>query len=620
MQYRPEIDGLRAVAVITVILFHAGLETFSGGFVGVDVFFVISGYLITTIIVSELDAGTFTLRSFYERRARRILPALFLVIVFCIPVAWLTLTPNDMKDFAQSVFAAATFSSNILFWRESGYFATTADLKPLLHTWSLAVEEQYYILFPLFMIVAWRYFQAFVPALLALVFILSFGFSQYAAYNHPAANFYLLPTRGWELLLGVLTALYIDRMRLSNRFSSVISYLGAGLIATAVLTFSEETPFPSAYALLPTVGTGLIIIGCREKNLLTQLLRISLFVKIGVLSYSLYLWHQPILAFFRYNQYGQLSFTSVTSALVITAFLSFFTYILVEGPLRRQRLSPIFLGVIASVGIFLCGLGLGGHFSDGYKEFRFDEEEVALFDTAQPSPLRSDCHYGKNDSFTAEESCTYHAEPVTWAVFGNSHGVELAYAFAQVLEEKKIGLRHFTISGCHSSFGRSISPYCDDFFADRVRFLERSDQLRNVLLAFRQEHGTSADADSVIRLANHLAGVGKNVILVLQAPILPTSINHYLVKGMQQKSVAAREKAEWEAMFQHVSQSVDQLDENVAVVDLQNAFCDTEHCYAIRDSAALFFDDDHMSVAGARLASRLIVRSDSVREILSAKD
>ena len=156
MKYRAEIDGLRALAVLPVILFHAGFELFGGGFVGVDVFFVISGYLITSIIISEMGRDNFSLINFYERRARRILPALFFVMLVSIPFAWFWLTPGDLKDFGQSLIAVATFSSNILFWIESGYFATASELKPLLHTWSLAVEEQYYILFPLFLMIFWN--------------------------------------------------------------------------------------------------------------------------------------------------------------------------------------------------------------------------------------------------------------------------------------------------------------------------------------------------------------------------------------------------------------------------------------------------------------------------------
>ena len=170
MGYRREIDGLRAVAVLPVILFHAGFATFSGGFVGVDVFFVISGYLITTNILAELEQGKFSIVNFYERRARRILPALFLVMLVCVPCAWFWLLPRPMEEFSKSLVALSLFVSNVLFWRESGYFASEAELKPLLHTWSLSVEEQYYVLFPLFLMTAWRLGRRWILFILALVF------------------------------------------------------------------------------------------------------------------------------------------------------------------------------------------------------------------------------------------------------------------------------------------------------------------------------------------------------------------------------------------------------------------------------------------------------------------
>ena len=209
MKYRAEIDGLRALAVLPVILFHAGFEWFSGGFVGVDVFFVISGYLITTIIISEMAEGKFSIANFYERRARRILPALFFVMAVSIPFAWLWLTPTDLANFGQSLVAVSTFSSNILFWLESGYFDTSAELKPLLHTWSLAVEEQYYILFPIFLMLTWRLGIKRILILLSIIFLISLGVAQYGAYHFPTATFFLLPTRGWELLVGVFAAFYL---------------------------------------------------------------------------------------------------------------------------------------------------------------------------------------------------------------------------------------------------------------------------------------------------------------------------------------------------------------------------------------------------------------------------
>ena len=199
MKYRAEIDGLRALAVVPVILFHAGFELFSGGFVGVDVFFVISGYLITTILIEDIDNNRFSIVNFYDRRARRILPALFFVMLVCIPFAWMWMLPNQMNDFAKSLVAVTLFASNILFWRESGYFDAAAEEKPLLHTWSLAVEEQYYLLFPIFLILAWRFGKNRVFWMIVLMAAISLLLSEWGWRNQTTANFYLAPTRAWEL-------------------------------------------------------------------------------------------------------------------------------------------------------------------------------------------------------------------------------------------------------------------------------------------------------------------------------------------------------------------------------------------------------------------------------------
>lgn len=207
-EYRREVDGLRAVAVVPVMLFHAGFQEFGGGFVGVDVFFVISGYLITTIILGELKRGSFSIATFYERRARRILPALFFVMAMCIPFAWCWLLPSDMEEFAKSLRAVSIFGSNILFAQKSGYFDTAAELKPLLHTWSLAVEEQFYVLFPLLLMLMWRFGKKWTVILLVLIAAASLGVAHGNVFDDPAATFFLLPTRVWELALGSFVAFY----------------------------------------------------------------------------------------------------------------------------------------------------------------------------------------------------------------------------------------------------------------------------------------------------------------------------------------------------------------------------------------------------------------------------
>jgi len=262
VNYRPEIDGLRAIAVMPVIFFHAGFEFFNGGFVGVDIFFVISGYLITALILNELASKKFNLVTFYERRARRILPALLSTIFLVMPFAWLYFMPGHMKNFSESVIAATLFSSNILFWKESGYFDIASESKPLIHTWSLAIEEQFYILFPLFLMLAWKLGRSIAAYLIILAFVISISLAHWGAYTHPTAAFFLLPTRGWELLMGSLIAFYVhEKSHDPNiKVSQTLSLLGLLLIIYSILYFNNDTPAPSLFTLIPTIGTSLLIL------------------------------------------------------------------------------------------------------------------------------------------------------------------------------------------------------------------------------------------------------------------------------------------------------------------------------------------------------------------------
>ena len=370
MEYRREINGLRALAVIPVILYHAGFSAFSGGFVGVDVFFVISGYLITTIILADLEVGKFSIINFYERRARRILPALFLVMLVCIPFAWLWLLPSDMKDFSQSLVAVSVFSSNILFLRENGYFDTAAELKPLLHTWSLAVEEQYYVLFPLFLMLTWRLGKRWILVLLAIVAIASLAVAQWAPLANPAEAFYLLPTRGWELLIGAFAAFYLskaNRSDFSRGVGEVGGSLGLALIFYSVFAYSKATPFPGLYALVPTVGTVLIILFATQQTTIGKFIGNRYFVGIGLVSFSAYLWHQPLFAFAR-NSLSEPSYLVFSVLSVVALVLAYFSWRYVETPFRnKQRFSRKKIFIYGVIGSFLFDMiGLIGNFNNGF--------------------------------------------------------------------------------------------------------------------------------------------------------------------------------------------------------------------------------------------------------------
>lgn len=372
MDYRPEIDGLRALAVLPVILFHAGFQTFGGGFVGVDVFFVISGYLITSIIVAQKHAGTFTLINFYERRARRILPALFVVMFACMPFAWLWLLPQEMKSFSQSLVAVSVFASNVLFWRTSGYFAPAAELIPLLHTWSLAVEEQYYLFFPIFLLLTWRFGKRWILGVLGLVAIISLVAAQWSSVADRAAAFYLLPTRGWELLVGVFVAFYCSnsvKQNLNRTASEVGGAIGVLLLVYAIFAFDRQTPFPSLYTLIPTIGTALIILFATQQTLVGKLLGTKSLVGVGLISYSAYLWHQPLFAFARLRIVDGPS-KLLLSALAITAvMLAYLSWKYVEIPFRnKQRYSSKQIFAYGAVGSALfVTFGLVGHFTKGFQ-------------------------------------------------------------------------------------------------------------------------------------------------------------------------------------------------------------------------------------------------------------
>ena len=373
MKYRPEIDGLRAIAVIPVILFHAGISGFSGGFIGVDIFFVISGYLITSILIDDIEKGQFSLIGFYERRARRILPALFLVMLACIPFAWMWMLPSSLKDFSQSIIATNLFSSNILFWRESGYFDSIAEKKPLLHTWSLAVEEQYYIIFPLFLFFAWRRSEKHVFRITVAFALCSFLLSEWGWRNYTTANFFLSPTRAWELLAGSITAYHVRRCGIQS--NNALSCLGLLGIFLGVILFSDSTPIPSVFALLPVVSVVLLVIYTDSKTWVGRLLSTQILVGVGLISYSAYLWHQPLFAFARIRSVEHPSGVVMLALSLLAIALAWLGWKYVEKPFRRRDVvSSKQVTYFSLVGIllFIFVGTLGGVFSKEVNSGKFN--------------------------------------------------------------------------------------------------------------------------------------------------------------------------------------------------------------------------------------------------------
>ena len=341
MLYRKEIDGLRALAVIPVIFFHAGFQSFSGGYVGVDIFLVISGYLITSIILKEQDEGIFSLLNFYERRMRRILPALFLVIFFSSVISYFLMTPSQLIDFAESVIASVLFISNFHFFQEAGYFSIASELKPLLHTWSLAIEEQFYIFYPLILLAMSYFGRNMIIYFLVLVFLASIVFCHFASVLWPSANYYLIPTRAWELLLGCFAGFYlfkkIDLFQKNRILKEIFGALGGIFILASIVIFNEKTLFPSFLTLIPTSGALMIILFGTSETLIGRFLGNRIFVGLGLISYSIYLWHQPLFAFTRIILGEELRAMHYVFPIFLSTLLAYLSWRYIENYFRSKR-------------------------------------------------------------------------------------------------------------------------------------------------------------------------------------------------------------------------------------------------------------------------------------------
>jgi peptidoglycan/LPS O-acetylase OafA/YrhL len=369
MEYRKEIDGLRALAVLPVIFAHTGIELFSGGFVGVDVFFVISGYLITTIILCDLEKGEFNIVDFYERRARRILPVLFIIMLVSSIAGYFLLMPDEFKNLGQSLVATSFFSNNILLGITSGYWDLKSEFKPLLHTWSLGVEEQYYVLAPILLLMAWKFNKKIVPLLLCVIATFSLFLAIWFVPIAPDWAFYILPTRAWELALGGVAAIIVQaRPNISSRdvLSNILSLLGFSAIIFAVFVFDETTPIPSYPLLVPTLGAVLVITFSQSRTLVYYVLAHKWIVFTGLISYSLYLWHQPVFAFLRVYSVEKPTGVEFLALIPVIFLFSYITWRYVEAPFRNKKLvarkTIVFFSIAGSAAFVIAGLYLNSNY------------------------------------------------------------------------------------------------------------------------------------------------------------------------------------------------------------------------------------------------------------------
>lgn len=631
MEYRREIDGLRAVAVLPVVFFHAGFTLFSGGYVGVDIFFVISGYLITSILIKDLESGKFSIAKFYERRARRILPALFFVILCCIPFAYVWMIPQQFKDFSQAIVSVLLFASNVLFWKKEHYFAPSAEENPLLHTWSLAVEEQFYIFFPILLFVLWRFGKQPVFYVVLGLSCVSLLLSEWGWRNYSSANFYLLPTRAWELGIGAMCALYLHNhvVKMSQSFP----ILGLALILYSIFMFDESIPFPSFYTLMPVLGTSLIILFCSRGTLVYKLLSLKYVVWIGLLSYSIYLWHQPLMAFARIKFYSHLNWATMLSLCITSIILAYFTWRYIERPFRvkdgswiNTRVKVFSTAIIASFAMF--SFGLYGHISNGMPErINLSKEKIPYIETAIESPMRNQCHASPGNIIEPEDACRYNNKRASIAVFGDSHVVELAYALGEQVKEDDVGVAHFSFSGCGPSFGKNDDSPCTEWTENTIDYIIDNNDFTHVVVSYNlapliwgnvqetypnlpsntiSERGISV-TDSLRSMLIAIAGSGKKVIFVDQYPELPRRIHILLyLESLKDGNVLGLPRSWWN-VFKDFFENTQSIPEPVNQVNVDDIFCDKDVCYGGKDGVSFYFDDDHLSVEGARkVADRII--------------
>lgn len=451
MTYRADVDGLRAIAVLSVLVFHAGLGIAPGGFVGVDIFFVISGFLITSLIVAEHERGAFSIVSFYERRARRILPALFAMLAATLALGSVILLRSDFQELTRSAGATSAFLSNVFFWKTAGYFNGESDLKPLLHTWSLGVEEQFYIVFPVLVFVGFRLGgrRALGPIVLGSL-AASFVLCLWAMDDYADAAFYLAPARAWELMIGAVLALGLLPELRPGWLREAAGAVGLGLILWCVLTYSEAQPFPGTRALWPCVGAALVILAAGSG--VSRLLALRPLVFVGLISYSLYLWHWPVLVFARYEGYYAGTPLQAAVALAACGLLAVLSWRYVEEPFRSRRLLPTRRGVLATAtaciaGAVVLNLGLGS---------LIDPDADALAG-AEAGRQEARAAYGEGTCFfssgapleTIDPGRCLTPDPArrTYLLMGDSFAAHLWPGLSEIAPES-VDLDQFTFGGC----------------------------------------------------------------------------------------------------------------------------------------------------------------------------
>lgn len=632
--YRRDIDGLRAVAVIAVVLFHFGIPGFAGGFVGVDVFFVISGYLITSIICRERASGHFSFMEFWLRRARRILPALVVMVVACLIAGWFLLVPRDYEELGRSARYQAMFISNVLFARQDGYFDTDSELKPLLHTWSLAVEEQFYILLPLLLALLGRYVKAWRRGLLGIALV-SFAVSLWQVQHASAQAFFLLPARAWELLAGSLLAVapVVDRS-VSLMVRQAVATAGIAAVAVAIACYDWQTAFPGMAALLPVLGTVAIIwSGSGQDTWLSRMLGTRPMVAVGLISYSWYLWHWPMHVFAEYAAVDGIATHENLALMLSSLLLGYLSWRWVETPMRgRQWLArprqALLAALLAMVVVGLAGQAL--RWSQGVP-WRLSTQALDYANASQWHAGQRDCMF---EQATAPERLICHLGPrgdeaLPPLIWGDSHAAALIPALRVHSDLTGQAVDLASSAGCIPVAGLERNELCRQFNA-HVRSEIAQAPRRDVVLVARwtlylygDEHGDLSyrlpGPDASAQMADALKGevqalrrAGSRIWLMEEVPLQNANAPYRLSRlAMLERPTdgvgrALLEHQQRQAFMRALFAELSAGDAGVRVLDTTQLFCaDGVTCVAEAAGRSLYMDDNHLSDDAARFVAPL---------------
>ncbi len=613
-RYRPDIDGLRAVAVLGVVFFHYGFAPFSGGFVGVDVFFVISGYLITAIVDGEFAGDRFSVLSFYERRLRRIVPALLVLLLFCAIASAFILLPNDMRLVGSSLTNAALFTSNILFDTVAdNYFdADNLILQPLLHTWSLSVEAQFYLVYPWLLLFLRRQALPWAPTLLALSG-LSFLASAWGVIHSPPATFYFLPTRAWELLLGGVLAVATPMRFVSARLGRLLGLAGLGFLAIGMFLFDRSTPFPGAAALLPCLGAALIILaGTRSESrgtLLGRSLGVWPMAFLGRISYSLYLWHWPILVFASYGRSRQLDPAVRLELILLAGAVSAASWWLIERPVITRRLLAarrrLFAGAAAGTAVaVLIGVAVD-HAGRGDFPLAHLPADVLTLANGQFDVIKGEC-LPEDTAKAADLPCRFGApgKDPTMVLWGNSYA--RMWTPALDINARGHGVAGISMlrSKCQPLLGESLRGLsdCAPFNQAAFDYIRARPTLKTVILGanwFAAGDQLAALGETIAKLRE----IGATIFVLLAPPQAAYPVPRTLAMAALRHEPPPPPTLQAQAREAQKG-STDliealRLEYGFGVIDPATVLCDGLHCAVEKNGHSLYFDAGHVTLYAA---------------------